>query len=604
MASINMIEQLKKPKRNLGFLKVEFSIVDPETNPDLSTNSEEDFSELDNIKGSTLNQEKNYATLEKNFWILDGSQPIYGSEELEQTYVSSFISNENCIFEEQPCLVLSSDVLLTTVGLTMIFDSIDGNYAKKIQVKAYRNDTVIMDKDYMLDSYSNKLIFADNNELVRWNKIEIYFIESNLPFRRVRINQLIFGIMEVYTNKVISAESKEKTTMINSELPTHTFKFTIDNFDKRFNPDNPTGWYRYILQRQPISYEWGYQLDDGTIEWVLGGDMLLTGSVDVGDNQVTFNTTSLINYLTKIYKKGVYNAIGRSLYDLAIDVLEDNNIDSSQYNLWEGLKLIKTDAPLPKLESRQLFQIIATVGNCTLFTDRENILNIQPFEFIINPDGMAYDFVTSKPTVKIQSELHNSIVYINHYVIEEEVSELFKNEDLEITNETTLEIEYDLATNISSTILNGEILSEEYYGRYAILKVTNDGNEPVSLIITGNKINVSQTIDSKNYNEDGENIEYKSDLVTQMLESEKEIKLKEFIGNWYNYRNIYSFENRGDIIKDTREILPIETDFSNNLVGYLVENNISYNGAWKGNSTVIKVGDNDVARANIRQNKI
>ena len=45
-----MIEQLRKPKRNLGFLKVKFNIVDPETNPDLSSNSEEVFSDLDNIK--------------------------------------------------------------------------------------------------------------------------------------------------------------------------------------------------------------------------------------------------------------------------------------------------------------------------------------------------------------------------------------------------------------------------------------------------------------------------------------------------------------------------------------------------------------------------
>ena len=41
-----------------------------------------------------------------------------------------------------------------------------------------------------------------------------------------------------------------------------------------------------------------------------------------------------------------------------------------------------------------------------------------------------------------------------------------------------------------------------------------------------------------------------------MVESSKQVKLKEFIGNWYNNRNIYSFENRGDITKDTRNIFP------------------------------------------------
>ena len=399
--------------------------------------------------------------------------------------------------------------------------------------------------------------------------------------------------METYTDEnLISAESKEKTTMINSELPTHTFKFTIDNMNKLFNPDNPQGWYRYILQQQPISYEWGYQLDDGTIEWILGGKMLLTGSVEVGENQVSFSTTSLINYLTKVYKKGVYNSSGRSLYDLAVDVLEDSNIDSSQYNLWSGLKSIKTDAPLPKLEARQLLQIIATTGNCILFTNRENVINIQPFNYVLNPDGMSYDFITSNPVVKVQSELHKTIIYINHYSKEDNVSELFKNESLEITGTKTIEIEYDLATDISATITGGTIVSANYYGRYAMLKITNTGEDTISLKVSGKKINNSQTIDSKQFNDDGENIEYKNDLITQMVESSKETKLKDFIGNWYNNRNIYSFENRGDIVKDTREIIPIETDFSNSLIGYLVENNINYDGAWSGNSVVVKVGDN------------
>ena len=600
MASIEMIEQLKKPKRNLGFLKVKFNIVDPETNPDLSSNSEEIFSSLDSIKESTIPQTKNYATLEKNFWILNDSQPIYGSEELEQTYTSSYMSDKNCLFTDKACITLTSSVYLTTLGLTMVFDSIDKNYAKRLNVKAYRDNTLIMNKDYTLNSYKERLIFADNDELVRWNRIEIYFIESSLPYRRIRVNQLLFGIMEIYTDEnIISAESKEKTTMINSELPTHTFKFTIDNMNKLFNPDNPEGWYRYILQQQPISYEWGYQLDDGTIEWILGGNMLLTGSVDVGENQVTFSTTSFINYLTKPYKKGVYNANGRSLYDLAVDVLTDSNIDESQYNLWEGLKLLKTDAPLPKLEARQLLQIIATTGNCILFTNREDIINIQPFSYILSPYGMNYDFITSNPVVKVQSELHNAIIYINHYSIDEAVSELFKNESLEITGTTKIEIEYDLATNVSATITGGTIISANYYGRYAVLEITNNSDEPVSLKVLGNKINVSQTIDSKNYNDDGENIEYKNDLITQMVESSKEVKLKEFIGNWYNNRNIYSFENRGDITKDTREILPIETDFSSSLIGYLIENNIKYDGAWAGNSVVVKVGDKDVAKAHL-----
>lgn len=595
MASTEMIEQLKKPKRNLGYLRVLFDIIDPDTNPDITASDEELIDDLQSIKNSEIKQTKNYATLEKNFWLLNDSQPIYGSETLNQTYISSSISNENCEYEDSPYLTLTSDVYLTTLGLTMVFDSIDGNYAKKINVKAYRDDTLIMNKEFDNSNIREKFVFADNDELVRWNKIEIYFVESSLPYRRMRINQLLFGISEVYDDDdIISAESKEKTTMINSELPTHTFNFSINNMNKLFNPDNPEGWYRYILQRQPITYEWGYQLDDGTIEWIKGGKMLLTGTANVEEDKATFSTTTLINYLTKVYKKGVYNVKGMSLYDMAVEVLTDNGIKSSQYNLWSGLKDIKTDAPIPKLEGRQILQIIATTGNCTLFTDRDNIINIQPLEFVTNEDGMDYDFITSRPKVTIQSELHNAIVYINHYLVDSSASELFKNEELQISSKSIIEIEYELATEIYSEITNGTIISEKYYGRYAILEIEPTSSSAISLIIYGKKINVSQATDSKQYNDDGEDVEYKNDLVTQMSESNKTTKLSEFIGNWYNYRNIYSFDNRGDITKDTRTILPVETDFSKGLLGFLVENNISYDGSWSGSSVVIKVGDGNV----------
>lgn len=601
MASQEMIQQLKKPKRNLGFLKINFNIIDPDTNPTMTTNNEEIFSDFDKIKEEEILQTKNYATLEKNFWVLDNSQTIYGSEELDQTYISSFMSNENCILENKPTFTFTSNIYLTTLGLTMMFDSIDENFVKKLNVKAYRDETIILDKDYTISDFKDRVIFADNEQLVRWNKIIITFLETNLPYRRVRINQLLFGIKEVYTDdNIFSAESKEKTTMINSELPTHTFKFTIDNYNKLFNPDNPVGWYRYILQRQPITYNWGYQLDDGTIEWILGGNMMLTGAVDVSDNKVTFNTTSLINYLTKVYKKGIYNSNGKSLYDLAVDVLSDNNITSEQYSLWVGLKNMKTDAPLPILESRQLLQIIATAGNCVLYTDRENIIHIKPFVPIINPDILDYNFGNSKPNIKIQTELHDSIIYINHYSFESVKTELFKNEKLNINGITKIEIEYDLAIDVEASITNGTIISSNFYGRYGVLEINNTSNEPVSLVIEGKKAIINQTTDSMNFNLDGEDMEYKNDLVTNMLENSKTTKLKEFIGKWYNYRNIYSFDNRGDIVKNTRELVKLQTDFSDALVGYLVENNIKYNGAWSGSSTIMKVSDNDVAAANIQ----
>ena len=181
MASKNMIEQLKKPKRNLGFLKVKFNIVDPETNPDLSSNSEEIFSDLDNIKEATIPQSKNYATLEKNFWLLNDSQLIYGSEELEQTYVSSYMSDKNCLFSDKACITLTSSVYLTTLGLTMVFDSIDKNYAKKY------GEVFEVDNDLLPN---NPLMFKTQNDFQIWEQL----LAQKLNIRKNKLYSNNYGV--------------------------------------------------------------------------------------------------------------------------------------------------------------------------------------------------------------------------------------------------------------------------------------------------------------------------------------------------------------------------------------------------------------------------
>ena len=75
------------------------------------------------------------------------------------------MSDKNCLFTDKACITLTSSVYLTTLGLTMVFDDIDKNYAKKLNVKAYRDNALIMNKDYTLNSYRERLIFADNDEL-------------------------------------------------------------------------------------------------------------------------------------------------------------------------------------------------------------------------------------------------------------------------------------------------------------------------------------------------------------------------------------------------------------------------------------------------------
>jgi len=651
MASTEMKQQLKKTTRNYGYLKVNLSVIDPniiieKLNTDvewynLATSTYEQliapFGDENNIFDDIVRQTKNYATLEPNFWVLDGSQPLYDdendeSEKYPQGYTSDYMSDEygNYNLNRQTFEVMYVGAglpeigMIKATGLSFVFDSINNNYPSQIKVKLYNlndEDNLVFEKIYSVDSPEFVIEFSNEENIEEFCKMEIEFIKSHIPNRRVRIEQIIFGYSKVFTNnEIISADSEERTTIINSELPVKNFQFTLDNINRKFDFDNPQGIYNYLLQNQPINYYWGYKLDGDYIEWILGGQLRLTGEINVNKNEVTIYAGSTLSLMNDEYKKGVYNVEGVSLYSLAEQVLQSKGI--TKYNLWNDLSYIKTEAGLPDAPHNELLQMIATAGLCTLYVDRNDCINIQPFNYDdIDTDKLDYDFAIETPTLQAQPLLSQVDVVVTEYSYNEDEIELYNASNVDIydhymNNPLTIEFDHDFASGIEVNLSNSnvecsfiETTNNGTHTKIMIEKWNNSATKYTDVVVTGHAIETSQYIISKNYDvENGEIITYENPLVTPMLiktlgdkmlelegedpkefDTTKDNSLAEFIGDWYTNRFIYSFNNRGDVLKDTHKIVTIETDFNSDLNGYLLENNISYNGAWRGFSKVIKM---------------
>lgn len=98
------------------------------------------------------------------------------------------------------------------------------------------------------------------------DKVQIEFLET-LPHWRPRVENVVYGIKMRFTDKdLISVKQKHDVDPLSRRLPKETFSFTIHDYDMRYDPDNPRGIYAYIDTRSPISIQYGYDLDDGTVE--------------------------------------------------------------------------------------------------------------------------------------------------------------------------------------------------------------------------------------------------------------------------------------------------------------------------------------------------
>ena len=105
---------------------------------------------------------------------------------------------------------------------------------------------------------------------------------------------------------------------------------TVDNHKLYYSADNPESALAFLEPGQEVKTAFGYDVDgSGNIEWIAENTAYLK-SWTADDRQAKFTATDRFDYLTGTYYKGKYRPEGISLYDLALDVLQDAGINDEK----------------------------------------------------------------------------------------------------------------------------------------------------------------------------------------------------------------------------------------------------------------------------------
>ena len=143
-------------------------------------------------------------------------------------WISSYISNNQGNFTQAPTLTREFSSNHNLVGLTIQFDS---------RVKEYPTSvTVYNQADALIQTVTQAptdvtVAFELRAENVR--KVEI-IINSALPYRRPRIEYIMYGIGMTYTNdEIVSCKQSHDIDPISRRLPNEKFEFTILDFEKK-----------------------------------------------------------------------------------------------------------------------------------------------------------------------------------------------------------------------------------------------------------------------------------------------------------------------------------------------------------------------------------
>ena len=365
----------------------------------------------DTLNNQVYRELNRLATLEPNFWKLDGNYLLPERDgngvvinRGEIGWVSSALCNTSGAFSSgnYPSLNIKfeGDQDVRLVGLHFIFFAYCGEYSTKfdVLVKASPNGTIeeFTISDAAADQYSYDLDFSQctiknaagevvtnfTNGITHIQEITVLIKEWSKPSRRARIDEIEFGVYKIYDNNtLIDAEETRVMNAVSTELPISNFVFTVLDSQMLFDSENPGRLTQFLTTRQPVAVEWSQQTANGDVPVKSGTYYLKEWNDCDSRREYKLTAEDLIGFMEEPYYKGIFTGTEKGVKELVEDLFKDLFPQSS--GLSDKLDCsaisedIKITAPLPlKLNNQQCtykdcFMMLAQIAGCVITSDAE-----------------------------------------------------------------------------------------------------------------------------------------------------------------------------------------------------------------------------------------
>lgn len=358
-------EDMNLPIRNHSYMKVMLGLINQEAQASAEVGNQSQYAKFSDLQTVFTKNEigDQYATYEQGFWKADGEKLFIPREETD--YIKNGLITED-IFSGNVLIQFSFSYGSSDIrGLTVQFG------------ECYPTEFTVITSDGTEYPYENDSDYFETDQVFEnTDSITLKIEAMNIPNNRVRIFYVKFGLgLEYDKDWIKTADSSWDLSAINEDLPEVSFSVNLRNDDQRFNVDNPSSEINFLETGQKVSVSQGYELSNGEIEW-LQLHTLYVQEWSANDSQATIKAVDRFKYMSENYYKGQYYENGITLYNLAVLVLEDAGLDSSDYYIDSYLKKITVYNPLPDVTHKECLQIIANAGRCIMDYDRYGKIRI------------------------------------------------------------------------------------------------------------------------------------------------------------------------------------------------------------------------------------
>lgn len=178
------------------------------------------------------------ATCEPNAWGLSHDYKARGTQRFAMW--SKARSNEAGAFVNAPKIVIDFAEQYTSTGLTLRFAPDAGEYCTQVRAVWYQGNTVKDSGTF----YPTSGLYALENTVEAFDKIELYFEATNLPHRRLKLEYIAIGIVREFTGRELTgAQFVHEIDLISNTVP-------VNVLDASFHS---SGEAEFLFQRkQPV----------------------------------------------------------------------------------------------------------------------------------------------------------------------------------------------------------------------------------------------------------------------------------------------------------------------------------------------------------------
>lgn len=274
------------------------------------------------------NTQKNYATYEPDYWVLDGSYKFLTAS-ANIGYISTSQSGSDSNFGTDPKLKFVFNNVYSTTGLVLRFAQGSNDYTDDITIDFYNaSDVLILSYIYNPDSWE----FPTNQAEANFKRIDITFKSSNKPYRYARLFGIDFDTTVRWSGgNIKNGTLTEQINPLSLELPSNEIEFTLFSDDPDFSITNPANEYAVLQENEPIeAYEQVGDVD------ILLGRFYLSDWESLNEHEARFTAKDAIWMLGSITYLGTWLDIASDSVTYLSDLITDGGFEHIIDTYWNG----------------------------------------------------------------------------------------------------------------------------------------------------------------------------------------------------------------------------------------------------------------------------